>query len=99
MKYVIVRTDVMGVFAGDLCEKQSTETKIVIKNARRIWYWSGAASLSELAVEGTCDPNNCKFPIEVEEVILTSPRGFEILKCTKKAMESIKAVPIWTAKK
>ena len=94
MKYVLVRTFAMGVFAGEL-DPESTETVKVLRNARRIWYWSGAASLSQLSLDGTSDPTNCKFPAEVSRVELTSPQGFEILDVTDKARESISAVPIW----
>lgn len=74
-KYVIVRTYSMGVFAGELAN-ESTETVKILHNSRRIWYWSGAASLSQLATDGTSDPVNCKFPCEVSRVELTSPNGF-----------------------
>lgn len=94
-RYVIVRTYAMGVFAGELLP-ESTETLKVLKNARRIWYWSGAASLSQLAVDGTSKPYECKFPVEVPRVELTSPQGFEILDVTEKARASIAAVPVWT---
>jgi hypothetical protein len=94
-RYVIVRTYVMGVFAGELLP-ESTETLKVLKNARRIWHWSGAASLSQLAVDGTSRPDECKFPVEVPRVELTSPQGFEILDVSEKARASIAAVPVWT---
>ena len=68
LKYVIVRTYSAGVFAGELESKNGQE--VVLRNARRIWYWSGAASLSQLAMEGTSDPMNCKFPCEVDKVEL-----------------------------
>ncbi len=95
-KYVIVRTYAMGVFAGILAD-DSTETKKVLKDARRLWYWAGAASLSQMAVDGTSKPKDCKFPAEVSRIELTSPQGFEILDVTDKARESIKMVPVWTA--
>ena len=94
-KYVIVRTYVGGVFAGTL-EPESTETVKILSNARRIWYWSGAASLSELATLGVSRPNECKFPTPVARVELTSPQGFEILDVTDKARESINSVKVWT---
>jgi len=93
--YVIIRTYSMGVFAGYLNEK-STETCKILNNARRIWYWDGAASLSELAEKGTSKPENCKFPQKVTEVTLTSPNGFEILKVSEIAKKSIEGVKIWT---
>jgi hypothetical protein len=94
MKYVMVRTYGMGVFAGEL-QDESTETLKVLKNARRIWYWAGAASLSQLAMEGTSKPSECKFPCEISRVELTSPEGFEVLEISERAKESIKQVPIW----
>ena len=64
-----------------------------MKNARRIWYWSGAASLSQLAMEGTKDPANCKFPCPVDRVELL--QAIEILDVTPQAEKSIKEVPVW----
>lgn len=94
MRYVIVRTYSMGVFAGYL-SKQSTETRKILKGVRRIWLWKGAASLSQLAVDGTSDPSGCKFPVEVSRIELTSPSGFEILDVSEKAKASIASVPVW----
>lgn len=93
MKYVIVRTYSAGVFAGYL--ESRTGKEVVMRNARRIWYWDGAASLSQLAMEGTSKPENCKFPCEVDRVELLE--AIEILDCTEKAKESIANVPIWSA--
>lgn len=90
-RYVIVRTYSAGVFAGELVSRKAQE--VVLANARRIWYWSGAASLSQLAMEGTSDPNNCKFPCEVAKVELL--QAIEIIDVTSKAKDSIKAVPVW----
>lgn len=91
MPYVIVRTYSAGVFAGYLKSRNGKEG-IVLK-ARRIWYWDGASSLSQLAMEGTQKPENCKFPCEVDKVTLTEI--IEVLDCTEKARKSIKAVKIW----
>ena len=90
-KYVIVRTYSAGVFAGNLESRNGQE--VVLTNARRIWYWSGAASLSQLAMEGTSDPDNCKFPCPVDRVELL--QAIEILDVTTKAENSIKGVPVW----
>ena len=90
-QYVIVRTYSAGVFAGNLKSRKGKE--VVLENARRIWYWSGAASLSQLAMEGTKEPEKCKFPCEVREVILTE--AIEILSVTTAAEKSIKGVPVW----
>lgn len=91
MKYVIVRTYSAGVFAGELESRNGQE--VVMRNARRLWYWDGAASLSQLAMEGTSKPENCKFPCEIDRVELL--QAIEILDVTEKARESIKGVPVW----
>lgn len=91
MEYCMVRTYSAGVFAGYVESRNSKEA--VLRNARRIWYWDGAASLSQLAVDGTSKPKQCKFPIPVDKVILTEV--IEIIPITKKAKKSIDEVPVW----
>lgn len=90
-KDVIIRTRSAGVFAGLLHSFENNTA--VLKKARRLWYWSGAASLSQLSVHGVGNPTACKFPCEVEEVTL--PEVIEILPVTPKARASIDAVKIW----
>ncbi|MEF3075200.1 hypothetical protein V2P20_09195 [Methylobacter sp. Wu1] len=90
-RYVIVRTYSAGVFAGTIESRNGKE--VVMTNARRLWYWSGASSLSQLAMEGVKRPNDCKFPCEVDRVELTE--AIEILDCTDAARESIASVPVW----
>jgi len=92
-KYVIVRTYSAGVFAGNLESRNGQE--VVLTDARRLWYWAGAASLSQMAVEGTSKPNDCKFPVAVSRIELT--QAIEILDVTPTAEQSIKAVPEWRA--
>jgi hypothetical protein len=90
-KYVIVRTYSAGVFAGTLVSRDGKEVQLA--DARRLWYWAGAASLSQLAVDGTSKPVECKFPVAVPSVTLTE--AIEILDVTPKAETSIKGVPVW----
>ena len=91
--YVIVRTANAGVHAGYLSEKNGLE--VLLKDSRRLWYWSGAASLSELAMHGVADPGNCQFPCPVDEIQLM---WIEIIPCTEKAEKSIQEVPEWSAR-
>ena len=90
-RFVIVRTLSAGVFAGNLESRKGQE--VIMRNARRLWYWSGAASLSQLAMEGTKDPKNCKFPCEVDREELL--QAIEIIDVSAAAGKSIKEVPIW----
>jgi hypothetical protein len=90
-RYVIVRTQSAGVFAGYLESRVGQE--VVLTDARRLWYWAGAASLSQIAVFGTSKPNKCKFPVAVPRVELME--AIEILDVSAKAQKSIQDVPVW----
>lgn len=89
--YVIIRTEKAGVHAGTLILKDGNEVKLA--DARRIWYWSGASSLSQMAVDGVSKPDECKFPCEVPEITILGV--IEIIPCTEKAMTSLKGVKVW----
>lgn len=91
MKHVIVRTYSAGAFAGYLESRNGKE--IVLRNARRLWRWYGAASLSQLAMSGTSDPSQCKFPEETDKHILTE--AIEIIETSEQARKSIASVPVW----
>jgi len=91
--YKIVRTYSAGVFFGQL--ESLNGKKGVVRMARRLWKWCGAASLSQLAVDGTSDSANCKFPCCVDRIELTEI--IEILDVTEKAKKSIDGVKIWKA--
>ena len=91
MPYVIVRTYSSGVFAGFL--KERTGQEAIVLQARRLWYWDGAASLSQLAVDGVSKPKNCKFPAAVDKIELM--QVIEILTCTEAAQKSIAGVKTW----
>lgn len=88
---VIVRTYSAGVFAGVLKSRKGRE--VVLINARRIYYWAGAATLSQLSVDGTSKPNECKFPCAVPEITLLET--IEILQLSAKAKASLDAVKVW----
>lgn len=89
-KFVIVRTFSAGVWAGNLENRDGKEVTLV--NAIRIWKWSGANTLSEIAMSGVGRPNECKFSKPVDEVLLL--QAIEILSATKAAENSIKGVEV-----
>ena len=93
MENVIIRTEKAGVFFGNIKERNGQEA--VITNCRRLWYWSGAASLSQLAVDGTSRPKDCKFTTVIDEMVVLGV--IEIIPCTEKAIESINSVAVWKA--
>lgn len=90
-KKVIIRADRAGVFFGTLKEKNGNE--VILTEARRLWYWDGAASLSQLAVNGTVRADKCKFTVTVPEIAILGV--IEIIPCTDKSIKSIEGVKEW----
>ena len=93
LPYVIVRTYSAGCFAGLLASRTGQEVELL--QARRLWYWAGAATLSQLATEGTSKPRECKFPAPVDRAVLM--QAIEILDVTDAGRASIEAVQPWRA--
>ena len=91
--YFIVRTDRAGVFFGHIKERKGSEATLT--DVRRLWCWSGAASLSEMAVSGVKNPRNCKFTVSVPEMTVLGV--IEIIPCSKAAEKRILEVPEWKA--
>lgn len=93
MQKVIIRSEKAGVFYGELAERRGSEVDMI--NVRRIWYWDGAASLSQLAVDGVSRPQNCKFSVYVPGMTILGV--IEVIPCTDKAISSIEGVEEWRA--
>ena len=87
----IVRCDRAGVFYGEIEGRDGKEIKM--RNARCLWYWDGAATLLQLAAEGTTEPENCKFTMIVDSLVVLD--AIEIIPCTDRAIKSIEAVKEW----
>ena len=94
-KKVIIRADRAGVFFGTLVAKRETPAGVEVElhDSRRLWYWSGAASLSQLATEGVKAPNDCKFTVTVPQHMVM--QVIEIIPCSEEAIKSIEAVKAW----
>ena len=92
-RYYIVRSSEAGVFFGRIKERRGSEVDMV--DVRRIWYWAGAFTLSELAVNGTAKPNDCRFTVYVPEMTVLGI--CEVIPCTDKAVSSIMGVEPWQA--
>lgn len=90
-RYYIVRCDRAGVFFAHIKERRGSEVDLT--EARRLWYWAGAASLSQVALDGVKNPSQCNFTVTVPEMTVLGV--IEIIPCTDAAVRSIKAVPEW----
>ena len=89
--YYIVRCDKAGVFAGNI--KSRDRREVTMTDARRIWHWSGALTLSQMALEGVKFPDDCQFSVAVDELLLLE--AIEIIRCTAEAETSIRGVKEW----
>lgn len=90
-KYVIVRGDRSGVFAGTLVEQNGQE--VVLSNVRRLWRWYGATECLQIAMEGVKKPKECHFTLVCDSIKLLD--AIEVIPTTGEAEAIIKAVPVW----
>lgn len=79
-KRVLIRTQSAGVHYGTLIGKEGME--VHLKDARRLWSWNGALSLSEIAANGL-DIKNSKISERVDEIGLT--QSIEIIPIMKQS--------------
>lgn len=91
MPFVIVRSYDAGVYFGYLQEEKKGQ--VVLRNARNVYYWSGAATLLQMANEGVKNPGDCKFTQIVDEIKLN--RVCAVIKCTKVAQDNLSGVAVW----
>ena len=89
---VIVAAGIGGIHFGFLKERKGREVTLIC--ARRIQYWNGAASITEMANRGVSKPNDCRFSAPAAEIILLD--AVEILPVSASAKKNLEAVPIWT---
>lgn len=92
-KKVIVRAEGSGVFFGTLIDKNESEVQLA--NARKLYYWSGANTVEDLAVAGVKNPSSCKFTVPVEEITIN--KYLQIIPCTQASITNIENVFVWKA--
>jgi hypothetical protein len=95
MQCVLVRSYAAGVHFGYLHKQEFTASGKVVTliKTRRVWYWDGAASLSQMAVEGVNKPGNCKFSMELESNEIVNV--IETIPLTEKAKDNLYKVAVW----
>lgn len=89
---VIVAAGIGGIHFGFL--KSRTGAEVTLVQARRIQYWQGAASITEIANRGVSKPNDCRFSAPAAEITLLN--AVEILPVSTSAQANLNAVPVWT---
>jgi len=90
-KKVIVRADKAGVFFGTLTKKEGSEVQL--SNARKLYHWSGAAAVEQIAVDGVANADSCKFTVVNNEITVNN--YIQILTCTEKAITNLENVKEW----
>lgn len=95
MKYCVIRSYEAGVFCGYVKERlsEANGVNVDLVNSRRIYYWSGACSLSQLAMDGLTDIGNSKIAMVVP--IQTVANVIEIIPMTEKASKQIQGASVW----
>jgi len=90
-KVCMFRTYSAGVHYGELVERDGKEC--LVKDSRRIFYWTKACSLSQLAMEGSGNFNECKIAMEVPELFLSEV--IEIIPMPDNVVRLFKEAPVW----
>lgn len=85
LQYVIVRTYSAGVHVGELEVRKGRE--VTLRNARRIWSWAGAFTLSEISQNGI---SGGRISCVVSEITLTE--AIEIIPASQKAEECLRVI-------
>jgi len=95
MERCIIRSYGAGVFFGYVKEQKAelNGVNIILCKAKRIHYWDGACSLTQLALEGTKSPQNCRITDAVDEQFIANV--IEIIPLTQKASKNLDEVAIW----
>ena len=95
-KKCVIRANRAGVFFGTVTSKTVTPggyNEVELKDVRRLWYWDGAASLSQLATDGVKAPGQCKFTVVVPEMVVSGV--IEIIPASDAAIRNIESVEVW----
>ena len=73
-KKVIVRSYGAGMFFGTLNEVEVQGDKLVVEllKCRRLWYWEGAFSCTQPAIDGTKNPSRCNFTQTIDSIVISS---------------------------
>ena len=82
-KYCLIRTYSAGVHIGTVASASGRE--VHLRDARRIWNWSGALSCSEIAAKGI---TGGKVSVPVLDIYLTE--AIEIIPFTEEAKECLR---------
>ena len=84
-KYVVVRTYSAGVHVGELVERNGKEVRLA--NAKRIWSWKGANTLSEISLHGVGAGSRVSEAVAVIDLT----EAIEIIECSAEGRASLES--------
>ena len=92
-KKCIVRCYGAGVFFGEVKEVTSDANGLNVRlaNARKVWYWDGAAAVEQLSQDGCNDSS--KITVAMPELVVAN--AVQIIPCSDKAIANIEAKKEW----
>jgi len=90
-QFVLVRTYSAGVHLGVLAKIDGTQ--VLLKDARRLWSWSGAFTLSAVATEGV-NFKKSRLSVAVPEIVLT--QAIEIIPVSDAIAAAFKTAEAYT---
>lgn len=92
--YSIIRADRAGVFIGKIVEEKGST--LVVTNARRLYYWSGALDVITIASNGVSKPSNCKFSAQLGDADKSTILNvIEYHPIAEDALKTINSVAVW----
>lgn len=92
LRYCVIRTYSAGVHIGYVKEFADKHPQhAVLINSRRLHQWSGACSLSQVAMDGVA--SDSRIAMEVPEIELTDV--IEVIPCSVKAASFFKSAKAW----
>lgn len=99
LDYVCIRTYSAGVHFGYLKKCVPSNDgyyEVELVKSRRLWSWSGANTLSDLAEKGSKKPQDCKFTLEVSRIKLMA---IEVIYVSEEGKKNLDAIPVWELNK
>ena len=95
MERCIIRSYASGVFIGYVAEKKAelNGVNVTLKQAKRIHYWDGACSLTQLAIDGVKAPKSCRITEAIDSQWIANV--IEILPVSEVAANIIDGATPW----
>lgn len=90
LEYCLIRCYAAGVHIGFV--KKHNGENVILLNSRRLFYWTGACSVTQVSIDGV-DVKLSKIAMVLPEVRLTGVA--EVIPMSRKAADIILGAPVW----